>query len=343
MRKIVIHQPGGYDALKLEEHSDPRCGPEEVRIAVEAIGVNYADCIVRMGLYKSARELVGWPITPGFEVAGTIAEIGELVEDWSVGDRVLAVTRFGGYATQVCVPHWQAFALPPGWTSTQAAGFPTAFLTAHHALVELARPRAGETILVHSAAGGVGGAMVQVGRLLGCQVVGVVGSTHKIEVARQHGAHAVIDASRDELWPQVRRHAPAGYDVILDANGVATLGHSYRHLAPRGRLVIYGFATMLPRDGKRVQWWRLAWNWWRTPRFNPLELTNLNRSVLGFNLSYLFGHRELLTTSMARLETWASTGALKPSPTTEVSFADVKEAHRALETGSTVGKLVLCP
>ena len=126
MRKIVIHRRGGYDQLRLEEHRSPPLQPGEVRVAVEAAGVNYADCVVRMGLYASAKEYVGWPITPGFEVAGTIVEVGEAVDREREGERVIAVTRFGGYADEVVVPTEQIFPIPRGFTAAHAAAFPKA-------------------------------------------------------------------------------------------------------------------------------------------------------------------------------------------------------------------------
>lgn len=341
MHKIVIHRRGGYDRLLLERHDVPPLSPQDVHVRVHAAGVNYADCVVRMGLYSSAKEYVGWPITPGFEVAGVVARTGDDVHDLREGDPVMAVTRFGGYATDVVVPRRQVFAVPRGFSMAQAAAMPAVFLTAHHAAVELARPRMGAHVLVHSAAGGVGGALVQIARMLGCHVVGVVGGAHKVDHARALGAHAVIDASAGRLWAEAESHAPVGYDVVFDANGVDTLGQSLRHLAPMGRLVVYGFASMLPRADRKLRWWRLAWHWLRTPRISPFDLTTRNRSVMGFNLSYLFDHAKLLGESMAQLGRWFDEGMLVPPTVATFPLGAAAEAQRALETGNTVGKIVL--
>ncbi len=343
MQKIVIHRRGGYDRLRLEPAVLPMLGPEDVHVEVAAAGVNYADCVVRMGLYRSAREYVGWPITPGFEVAGTVRRVGDSVTDLAPGAEVVAVTRFGGYASDIVVPRRFVFAKPRALTMVEAAGFPAVFLTAHHALVELGRPRAGAQVLVHSAAGGVGGAAVQIARLLGAHVVGVVGGTEKVEIVRQMGAHAVIDRARERLWPTAEIHAPVGYDVILDANGVATLRASFAHLAPMGRLIVYGFHSMLPRAGKRLRWWRLLLDFLRTPRFSPFDLTDRNRSVMGFNLSYLFDHQRVLDTAMAQLCSWLDDGLLRPPPVRTFPLAEAAAAQRFLETGASVGKLVLVP
>ena len=341
MRKVVVQRPGGHERLEIEEHPTPQPGPGEVRIEVAAAGVNFADCLIRMGLYKSSRDQVGWPVTPGFEVAGRVAAAGPGVDDLAPGERVLAVTRFGGYATEIVVPRAHAFAVPPGLTLEQAAAFPSPFLTAYYGLVLLANPRPGESMLVHSAAGGVGGALVQLGKVRGCRVVAVVGGAHKVGTARALGADEVIDASSEDLWAAARRLEPEGYGLVFDANGVATLGQSYRHLGRPGKLVVYGFHSMLRRGTSRASWPRLLLSWLRTPRFDPLRMTNSNRSVLAFNLSYLFRQTELLREVMDQLLAWLGEGRISPPPVEAFPFAEVAAAHRAIESGRTVGKLVL--
>src|SRR5258706_12449956 len=147
MRRITIRSAGGHEKLELETVPDLVPGAGEVVVATEAIGVNYADCVVRMGLYESAKKYVGWPITPGFEIAGTVAALGEGVADLAPGARVFGVTRFGGYASRVVVPRHQVFALPERLTVEQAACFPAVFMTAYFALYELLRLRPGMTVL----------------------------------------------------------------------------------------------------------------------------------------------------------------------------------------------------
>ena len=341
MRKIVIHKPGGHQRLEIEEHPTPEPGPGEVRIAVRAIGTGFADCLIRMGLYKSSKDQIGWPVTPGFEVAGQVDALGNGVEDLEVGERVVAVPRFGGYASHVVVPRLQVFRAPECLSLEQAAALPTVFLTAYYAWFHLVHPRGEETALVHSAAGGVGGALVQLGKLAGCRVVGVVGASHKVETARSFGADAVIDKSSEDLWEAARHHAPSRYDVVFDANGVETLMDSLRHVGSPGKLVIYGFHTMLQKGRDRPSWWKLIRSWWRTPRFDPLRLTNRNRSVLAFNLSYQFDRLDLLQEAMADVLGWIENGEIHPPPIRTCPFDQVAEAHRALESGQTVGKVVL--
>ncbi len=335
MRRVLIRSAGGYEKLTLEDAPDPVAGPDEELVRVEAIGVNYADCIVRMGLYASAKEYVGWPITPGFEIAGVTPD----------GRRVLALTRFGGYATHVVVPKRQVFPLPEGFSMAEAAAFPAVNLTAYYALHELCKLRPGMSLLVHSAAGGVGSSLVTLGKIAGCRVVAVVGGSHKVSHVRALGADLVIDKSREDLWQAAERFAPKGYDVVLDANGVETLKKSFTHLAPTGRLVVYGFATMLPKsdDGTpgKPRCGKLAVDWLRTPRFDPLAMTNENKSVMAFNLSYLFDRPDLMAESMGALLGWVKEGKLSAPRVEKFSMERVADAHRALESGRTIGKLVL--
>jgi len=341
MRKIVIDRAGSYERLIEREFPSLQAAEDEVVIDVRAVGVNYADCMVRMGLYESAKEFVGWPITPGFEVAGVVKSVGAAVDDLVVGDRVLAVTLFDGYATEVKVKRNYVFRTPEGLSDEQAAGFPAVYLTAYFAMHELAHPRAGARVLVHSAAGGVGGCLVQLAKVAGCEVTGVVGAAHKVETVRTHGADHVIDKSNQDLWAEAERCAPDGFDVVFDANGVATLRQSYLHLARAGKLVVYGFHTMLPRKGGRPNWLKLGIDFLRTPRFNPFEMTTESRSVLAFNLSYLFDRTDILEEGMDKMMGWLEEGRIKAPPVTCYRFADAAQAHRDIESGQTVGKLIL--
>jgi synaptic vesicle membrane protein VAT-1 len=157
----------------------------------------------------------------------------------------------------------------------------------------------------------------------------------------------VIDKSTQDLWKEAERIAPEGYDVVLDANGVATLKGSWAHVRPTGKLVIYGFHTMLPRAGAggggRLNWVKLVWGWLRTPRFNPIDLPNQNKSIVSFNLSFLFERRDLLEEGMKDMLGWIGEGRILPPIVQEFALKDAAEAHRAIESGMTVGKLVLVP
>lgn len=333
-QKVVIHKAGSYDRLQLEQFDPPKPVADEVLIEVRAAGVNYADVIVRMGLYESAKQLVGWPITPGFEVSGVIMAVGDEVSDLSVGDEVIAVTFFDGYASHVVTSRRYVFGKPESLSFEQAAALPAVFMTAWFALYELAHPRPGARMLVHSAAGGVGGSLVQLGKIRGCDVVGVVGASHKVEAARAFGCDLVIDKSTQDLWREAERFSSRGYDVICDANGVATLKDSYDHLRAAGKLVVYGFHTMMPKKGGKPNWPKLVSGFLRTPRFNPLTLTTDSKSVLAFNLSFLFDRTDLLSEFIGDLQQWLADGKVVPPPVTPYPLAEVARAHTDIESST---------
>ncbi len=345
MEKIVIEKPGGYDRLVHTVLPTPPPLSDCTRVRTSAIGVNFADCVVRLGLYPSAQKYVGWPITPGFEFSGVIEHLGseENPRGLKIGDEVMGVIRFGGYSSHLDVPLAQLFPVPRGLTLVQAGALPVASLTAFYALVELGGACAGKTVLVHSAAGGVGGAAVQMAKILGCFVVAVVGSSEKVKAGKDAGADVVIDKSCEPLFSRAAEVCPAGFDLILDANGSETMQKGYAALRPTGRLVIYGAHSMLSRGKSRPNYFKLAWDFLRLPRFQPLHMINSNKSVMAFNLSYLFEEQKMLSSAMTQVISWYESGALSVPAVQTFSLRDVAQAHAALQGGKTVGKLVLVP
>jgi NADPH:quinone reductase-like Zn-dependent oxidoreductase len=343
MRKIVIHRPGSFRRLKIESFPAQKPNDNEVLIRTKAIGVNYADCVIRMGLYASAKEYVGWPITPGFEFSGAVEEHGKDVTDIAVGASVYGVTRFNGYATHVVVPRDQVFTIPENITFTQAAGFPTIYLTAYYALHLTVKIFPSSVILVHSAAGGVGSALLQLSKAAGWHTIGVVGSSHKVEAAKKMGADVVIDRSTEDLWKEVEAHAPEGCDVILDGSGVSTLKKGFKHLKPTGKLISYGFHSMFPKNYGVPNYAKLLVDYLRTPRFSPLNMHLKNKSLITFNLSFLFDRKDLLKIAMRSLSGMLEQGAIGLPEITEYPFDSVIQAHKDLQSGTTTGKLVLIP
>jgi len=341
MQKVVIHRAGGYERLKLETHPVPHPGDRQVLIRTQAVGVNYADICVRWGVYESARRFAGWPITPGFEYSGYVEEVGSGVGHLKAGDAVFGVTLFNGYSTHVCAPADLVWPKPEALDFEAAAGFLAVHLTAYHGLLQHVVIRPGMKILVHSAGGGVGSALVQLCRLHDLRVTGVVGASHKVEYVRQLGADAVIDKSRQALWDEARRLCPDGYDLVFDANGPETLAQSYAHLRPTGKLLVYGFHTLLPKQGGRIDYLKAALGLLRMPRFNPLAMTTENKGVVAFNLSFLLNRADLLHEAVTDLTAWIEAGKIAVPKVRSFSLAEVADAHRALESGQTMGKLVL--
>jgi NADPH:quinone reductase-like Zn-dependent oxidoreductase len=334
LQRVRIHRPGGYRRLRLEPFTPPAPEPGQIRIRTAAIGVNFADGLVRMGLYAPARRYVGWPITPGFELAGEVDAVGTGLDPaaWH-GRRVVALTRFDAYAETVVVDADLTAPLPGGWSMAEGAAFPVNALTARHAL-RLADAPAGTAVLVHSAAGGVGHWLVQLARTAGLAVTGTVGRAEKVEAVTALGAaRCLVRGSREE------RADATAYQAVFDAQGPASWRRSYDRLAPTGRLVVYGAHGLTGGGGLR--WWRGGLDYLTRPRFDPLRLCADNRGVLGFNLAYLFDRRAVMRADLEDVAAMVAAGTVRLPPITILRLREVAEAHRRLESGATVGKLVL--
>ena len=362
---VVIGRPGGVEQLRtirLREGlatagynvaaplswtvSTSNLPPNTVVLANHAFAVNFADCCIRWGLYDSAQEYVGWPICPGFDVAGRVEASNS--EQWQVGDHVFGCTLFGGYSNRVVVPAGQLLRIPSSYSFQEAASIPTVALTSLYAL-QLAGMYPARTterpVLIHSAAGGVGGMLVQMAKLLGMKpVVGVVGSSTKVEAAKSLGCDVVIDRSNEDLWVQARIAAPSGYGAVFDATGVSTLEQSYEHLALGGRLIVYGFHTNLP-VGKDClspwEWVQMSFRQNRMPKFDPMDMVNQNKAVLGFNLSFFANESEMLMELFAQILQWFDDGSLVCPRVTDFPMSEIQHAHNLIQSGKSIGKIVL--
>jgi len=336
--RIIIDKPGGYGVFRYDETPIGDPGPGEVQVEVRACGINFADVSVRLGLYQAAKG--SYPLCPGLEFAGVVRSEGPGVEGFKPGDRVFGACRFGGYTTAINSPAEHLWPLPETWDFKRGATFPVAYLTAYYALHHVAHLRESDRVLIHSAAGGVGIALLHLLKLSGNMSVGVVGLSDKVNAAKEAGATFVIDKSAQDLWGKAEELSPEGYDLILDANGASTLKGSYGHLRPAGRLLIYGFASMFSQSGRK-NYLKLFWYYLKTPRFNPFNLTGANKTISGFNLIYLFEKVDLFRKIMDALLRWYADGLLPIAPITTFAFEDVVSAHKAIESGRSVGKLVL--
>lgn len=341
MKKVIIRSAGGHDKLEYIDAPDLNPKNDEVLVKVHASGVNYADVCVRLGVYESAKRYVGWPITPGFEVSGTVDAVGESVTKFKVGDKVMAFSFFDSYASQVCVKEDQVLAMPEDFSMSEAAGFLAVFFTAFHALHQHAVIRPGGKVLIHSAAGGVGSALVQLCKAHGLFVIGVIGSSHKKDYLQSFGPDKIIDKSKEDLWAKVKEYAPDGLAAAFDANGFSTMKESYNHLAPIGKLIVYGSHDLLPKQGGKLNYIKAGLGLLKTPRFLPLEMMTDNKGVIGFNLSFLFAQKEMIQDCINGLDELLKSGKIRPLPAKEFNLSDVAEAHKFIESGKSVGKIVL--
>ena len=336
MRQVVIPRYGAPEVLALREAPDPSPGDDDIRIRVRASGINFADILARLGLYPDAPKP---PMVVGYEVAGFVDAVGRNVVAFGEGDRVLALTRFGGYADTVVVPAAQAFRFPDELSDSEAAAVPVNYLTASIALYKMASLSPGETVLVHNAGGGVGIAATQLARLRRATVIGTA-SAFKHDALRSFGVDHAIDYRVANVADEVKKLTRGrGVDVILDPIGGRSFTDSYRMLAPLGRLVIFGLSSAAP--GERRSLLRAFQAWYATPRFNPLSLINRNRGVFGLNVGHLWDERRQLTATMDMLISELRAGRITPIVARTFPLDRAADAHRFIQSRANIGKVVL--
>jgi NADPH:quinone reductase-like Zn-dependent oxidoreductase len=339
MRAVWITKVRGSIALSVRETPDPEPGPGEVRIRTRAAGLNFSDVMGRMGLYPDAPKP---PYIPGYELAGVVDRHGAGVTAPAIGARVLALTRFGGQAELVCVPADQVVELPDGMDFEAAAAIPVTYLTAYHTLFRVANLRAGDRVLVHMAAGGVGIAALQLCRTVAGVVTFGTASAGKHDVLRSEGCAYPIDYHSADYAAEIRRLTNGeGVDVVLDPLGGRDWRKGMALLRPMGRLVAYGFANLVAGDRRSLP--RLVRQVLGVPLFTPLGLTEHNRTVSGVNMGHLWTEVSLLREELvAVLDLWR-TGAVRPRVDAVFAFTEVAQAHRRLTGRRNVGKVVLVP
>ena len=344
MRAVVVTEVGPPEVLKVQDRPDPPVGPGEVRIAVRAAGINFADTMARIGMYPDAPKL---PCVLGYEVAGEVESVGDGVEGVATGDRVIAGTRFNGQAELVTVPAEQAIPLPDGVSYEEGAAFPVNYGTAYAALVIMGGLKPTERALIHAAAGGVGIAATQIAKGIGAEIFGTAsGSKH--DAIREQGVDHPIDYRTADFEEEVQRLTGGeGVDVIMDALGPTSFRKDYRLLRQGGRLIMYGASELQTGSGKRNLTGALrsmarmpmaTMPWWKS-----IGVINENKGVFGLNMLSWWdreGGLDRLTEPL--LEAFGK-GELKPVVAEAFPFDRAPDAHRMIEERRNIGKVVLVP
>jgi NADPH:quinone reductase-like Zn-dependent oxidoreductase len=332
MRAVVITKHGGPGVLQVQERPDPDIGAGEVRIAVAAAGINFADVMARMGLYQDAPKT---PCVVGYEVAGTILELGEGVEGLTHGQRVLAGTQFGGYASQVVVPAADVVPLPERLSFEQGAAIPVNYATAWAALIGYGNLQPGERVLVHSAGGGVGIAATQIAKRSGAEVCGSA-SPGKHDRITELGCDRAIDYTRPGWERDI-----GSFDLILDAVGGKSFRRSYSLLRPGGRLVAFGASAVV--SGQRRNLLTALGAVARMPRFNMIRQMSESKAVIGLNMLTLWKDRGTLAPWIAPLDELIAEGTVDPVVAGAFSFEEAGAAQTMITERRNVGKVVLVP
>ncbi|HUJ77125.1 MAG TPA: medium chain dehydrogenase/reductase family protein [bacterium] len=338
MRQIWITRRGPPEVLQVRQAPDPVAAPGQVRIRVKASGVNFADLMARMGLYPDAPRL---PCVPGYEVAGTVDQVAPDVTGLAIGDPAMGMVNFGGYADVVVLSAQQVLKIPSGFSFEEAAAFPLVSLTAHHMLYTIAALRPGARVLIHSAAGGVGLAAVQLARTRGCIIFGAASKT-KHEFLRQQGVTHPLDSAGDvAAAARAILGADQGLDVVLDAVGGRSWRASYRLLGPCGHLIAFGFAASVP--GRRLNPLRVVGEFLRIPRYSPLQLMADNKTVSGVNLAHLLQRADIMRPQLEALLKLAEAGQIRPHVDRTFPFEQAAAAHQYLHDRKAQGKVLLVP
>lgn len=343
MKALVQTGNGGPEVLQVQERPDPPVGPGEVRIAVRAAGINFADTMARVGLYPDAPKP---PCVMGYEVAGEVESLGEGVSDFAIGARVMAGTRFGGQAELVTVPADQALPLPERLSFEQGAAFPVNYGTAYAALIIMGSLREGDRVLIHAAAGGVGIAATQIARNVGAEIFGTASPSKHDAIRAQGVAHAIDYRSQDFETEAMRITGGEGVDLVIDALGPTSFRKDYRLLRSGGRLVMYGLSEVTNESGrdipaalKSLAKMPLATiPWWKS-----LALMNENKGVFGLNMLKWWEREGSLDRVTEPLMADLEAGRLEPVVAEAFPFERAGEAHEFIAQRRNVGKVVLFP
>jgi NADPH2:quinone reductase len=321
LKAIRVHELGGPEVLRYEEVPDPVPGPRDALVRIEAAGVNYIDVYHRTGLYKVAPP----PFILGQEAAGTVAAVGAEVSEVEVGERVAYTNVLGAYAELAAVPAARLVAVPDGVTTRQAAAAMLQGMTAHYLSSSTYPLAAGDTCLLHAAAGGVGQLLCQMAKLRGARVLATVGSDEKAEIARRAGADEVIVYTRQDFASEVKRLTGGrGVQVVYDGVGRATSDQGLGCLAPRGLMALFGQSSG------------------PVPPFDPGQLATRGSLFLTRpTLAHYIATREELLARAGDVLGWIAAGRVRLAIDREVPLARAADAHRALEARATKGKVLL--
>lgn len=322
MKAVRVDQFGGLDALKIEEVAVPEPRAGEVRVKIEAIGVNFLDIYQRMGRYQGTL-----PFTLGQEASGIVDAVGPDVQDVNPGDRVAYAMAQGSYAEYAIVPAWRLVSIPAGVDADQAAAALVQGMTAHYLTFSTYPLKEGDTALVHAAGGGTGQLLVQVAKHCGARVIGTVSTEEKAALAREAGADDVIFYTQTDFEAEVKRLTDnKGVDVVYDSVGKDTFDKSLNCLHPRGYMVLYGASSgAVPPIDPQV--------------LNVKGSIYLTRPYLG----HYIANREELVWRVSDVFNWISTGELRIRIDKTFSLVNVAEAHRYLEDRQSKGKILLIP
>ncbi|MFC4455030.1 NADPH:quinone oxidoreductase family protein [Deinococcus sonorensis] len=323
MKAIWVEQVGEPDVMQLRDVPVPEAGEGQVRLKVEAVGINFADVLAVKGQYLTRTQT---PLTPGMEFAGTVDQLGPGVKGLQVGQRVAALAGRGGLAEYAVVPAQTVVPVPDGLSAPEAAAFPVSYYTAYITLVTLGHARPGETVLVQGAAGALGTALIQLARAMELNVVALASSEEKLSLARELGAQTTLVSERPDIVEAVREVTGGqGVNLLVEITGGEMFGRSLQMMANRGRVMVVGSAS-----GERAT-------------VDAVTLMKKNLSVTGVWLSSMLGEPGVVREAMAVFGPLVQSGRLRPQVGPSYPLAQSAQAFRDILARKTTGKVIIEP
>ncbi len=330
----MVPKAGNIKNLQLVNESIDDPTSNEVQISVKSIGLNFADIFAMYGLYGATPE---GSFVPGLEYAGVVEKVGGGVTTYKPGDKVMGVTRFGGYASVVNVEQEYVTLLPVHWTFEEGAAFLVQVMTAYWALIELADMKQGETVLIHSAAGGVGLWANRIAKNLDGFTIGSIGSNSKVGLLKEEGYDDYIVRSKSFRTDLRQKLNGRPLNIVLECIGGQIFLDSYLNMTLMGRMVVYGSARYA-QTGQRPNYLKLVWQYFKRPKLDPQRMIEQNKSVFGFNLIYLYEMKEKMGEILEDLKRF---DLGKPKVGHSFQFEEMKKAIQLFQTGKTTGKVVV--
>ncbi len=333
-KSYLISKTGSLNNLKLVTEEIEKPKDNEVCIEVKAIGLNFADVFTILGLYKAAPKE---NFIPGIEFSGVIIDKGKDVEGFVVNDKVIGSIRFGSYTTHLNLDYRYIIKQPEGWTFEEGASFIVQALTAYYALIPLGQLKQKETVLIHSAAGGVGIYANRIAKKYSAFTIGTIGSPAKIELLKSEGHDEIIVRSRNFKRDLISKLNGRNLDLVLDAVGGKVQKESFDLLTTTGRMVAYGLSQFASHNAS-PNYIKLAYQFIKMPRYQTLTLIESNKSILGFNLIWLYDRVDELRNMLTKIQ---DLDLSKPYVGEVFNFEQLKDALRKFQSGKTMGKVVV--
>jgi len=336
MKQIVISKYGAPDVLQVRDAEMPILKSGEILIKNHFSGVNFSEVMSRMKLYPGAPKP---PCTIGGECSGIIESIGENVNGFSVGQRVMAFSRFQSYASHVCTPAEMVMPLPDEFSLEQGAAFPVVYITAYQMLFDLGNLRSGDTVLIHGAGGGVGTAAIQIAKSLDVKIIGTA-SKWKHSRLNEMGVDCCIDYQNEDLLKKVKSFTnDKGVDIIIDPVGTKNWKMSYKCLGIMGKLIIFGDQDLV--SGFKLNPFTVIKELWSMPTYKPMSLMSSNKSIMGYHLGRMQGAEEKITRSVMALNELAKNGHISPIIDSKFPYTDAPGAHQYMQERKNFGKILI--